>query len=390
MNRFLSDNFSELITRCTAKVSQRPRRAATPEQLANGIPLFLAQLIDTLVAENEGRTAESLRLSGASGGNASRLSVMGASATAHGEALLELGYSVDQVVHDYGDLCQAITDLAVERAAPFSVNEFRTLNRCLDNAIADAVTEFSVRRDATLSVKRHADENERRGSLVHELRNHLQAAILAHRALETGYVAAGGSTGALLKRSLASMDRLLGGYLGEVRDTARTSGEDAAFPLAEFIADAANAASLEAVSRGCRLTVHAVDPLLAIAGDRDHLLAALANLLQNALKFTQPRTEVTLHARAAGDFVSIEVSDHCGGLPKGSAEKLFSPFTQRSNDRSGLGLGLSLARHSVEADGGSLSVKDVPGEGCVFTISLPRRSAAETSRAEHAATGCRT
>ena len=50
-----------------------------------------------------------------------------------------LGYTADQVVHDYGDLCQAITDLAFERDAPFAVDEFRTLNRCLDNAIADAV-----------------------------------------------------------------------------------------------------------------------------------------------------------------------------------------------------------------------------------------------------------
>lgn len=377
MYRFLSDNYAELIARCKAKVSQRPKRAATPEQLANGIPLFLAQLINTLEAEDEGRMAESLRLSGASGGAASRLSVMGASATAHGKQLLELGYSVDQVVHDYGDICQAITDLAVERDAPFSVDQFRTLNRCLDNAIADAVTEFSARRDATLSVKRNADETKRRGVLVHELRNHLQTATLAFRALETGRVAVGGSTGALLKRSLLSMDKLLGTSLAEVRDTTRASGEDPVFSLAAFIADAANVASLDAATRGCRLTVPTVDPTLAIAGNRDQLLAALTNLLQNALKFTHPHTEVTLHAYPAGERISIDVSDNCGGLPSGSAEKLFSPFTQRSDDRTGLGLGLSIARQSVEADGGVLSVKDVPGNGCVFTMNLPRRSAAE-------------
>ena len=50
---------------------------------------------------------------------------------------------MDQVIHDYGDLCQAITELAFEQAAPFETKEFRTLNRCLDNAIADAVTEFT-------------------------------------------------------------------------------------------------------------------------------------------------------------------------------------------------------------------------------------------------------
>jgi signal transduction histidine kinase len=163
-----------------------------------------------------------------------------------------------------------------------------------------------------------------------------------------------------------------------VRDSAHATEEDGpAFSLAAFIADGASVASLDAASRGCQLTVAPVNLRLEIAGDRDRLLAALVNLLQNALKFTHPRTEVTLHAYAIGEHISIDVSDNCGGLPKGSAWKLFSPFIQRNDDRSGLGLGLSIARQSVEADGGVLSVKDIPGKGCVFTMSLPRRLAAD-------------
>ena len=88
MFRFLSENRSELIARCTAKVSQRPKRAATPEQLVNGIPLFLSQLIGTLAAEDVGQMGESLRISGASGGDATNVSVIGASAIAHGKELL--------------------------------------------------------------------------------------------------------------------------------------------------------------------------------------------------------------------------------------------------------------------------------------------------------------
>jgi signal transduction histidine kinase len=80
---------------------------------------------------------------------------------------------------------------------------------------------------------------------------------------------------------------------------------------------------------------------------------------------------VTLTAQPSGEFVLIEVADHCGGLPPGSIEHLFLPFSQRSGDRTGLGLGLAIARQNVEADGGALSVRDVPGTGCVFTISLP-------------------
>jgi signal transduction histidine kinase len=115
-----------------------------------------------------------------------------------------------------------------------------------------------------------------------------------------------------------------------------------------------------------------LDSHLAVKGDRDRLLSALTNLLQNAFKFTRPYTEVILKAYAAGDHISIEVRDHCGGLSAGTADTMFMPFTQRSTDKSGLGLGLSIARRNVEADGGALSVQNRPGTGCVLTMSLPR------------------
>jgi hypothetical protein len=241
MHAFLTYNRVELIARCKAKVAQRPTRAATAEQLANGIPLFLEQLTHTLEAEQNGDVGESLRISGASGGDGTTLSEMGVSATAHGRKLLELGFSVDQVVHDYGDLCQAITDLAVERDAPFSVDEFRTLNRCLDNAIADAVKEFSVQRDASVALRRSAAENERLGVLVHEFRNYLHAATLAFCALESGQLPVAGSTGGVLKRSLASMSSLLSQSLAEVRLAAGSMSPDEPFSLAAFVADARNA-----------------------------------------------------------------------------------------------------------------------------------------------------
>ena len=171
MHAFLSNNRDDLIARCKAKVAQRPARAATVQQLSNGIPMFLEQLTNTLRAEEEGDVAEGVRISGRAGGDATVLSQIGVTATAHGKELMKLGYTVDQVVHDYGDLCQSITDLAVERDAPFTTDQFRTLNRCLDNAIADAVTEFSLQRAVSVAGQQSAAENERLGVLVHELRN---------------------------------------------------------------------------------------------------------------------------------------------------------------------------------------------------------------------------
>lgn len=370
MYQFLENNREELIERCRAKVALREKRGASSAQLQNGVPLFLEQLTRTLQAEEDGQASVSLRISGPSGGDALALSEMGVSAAAHGRALLGLGFTVDQVVHDYGDLCQAITDLAVERDAPFSVDEFRTLNRCLDNAIADAVREFARQRDIDIASEHTEAETQRLGFLVHELRNHLSAATLAFRALETGTLTVGGSTGGVVKRSLASMKALVDQSIAAVRTAGGEPIVDT-FSVATFIADAKISALLYAASSQCTLHVGEVDPLLSISGNRMLLLAALTNLLQNAFKYTHPHTLVTLSAKEQGDRILIAVQDHCGGLPPGAAAAMFKPFTQVSSDRSGLGLGLSIALRSVEADGGTLSVQDLPGTGCIFSIDLP-------------------
>jgi len=374
MHGFLLHNRDELIARCKAKVAERPRRAATTEQLANGVPLFLTQLTRTLQAEANGEDAQSVLISGPTGGDIAKLSEIGVSATAHGKQLLQLGYSVDQVVHDYGDLCQSITDLAVERDAPFSVDQFRTLNRCLDNAIADAVTEFVFQRDANVAVQHSADVTQKLGYLAHELRNSLQTATMAFTALESGKLSIAGSTGALLKRSLVTLSALVTRSLVEVRAAAGEPQRNELFALSAFVAEARDAASLDASSRGCDFAVMPVDSMIALKGDRDRLLSALTNLLQNAFKFTHRRTEVMLNAHVAGDHVFIDVKDHCGGLPHGAIDTMFTPFTQRSTDKTGLGLGLSIARRNVEADGGTLTVQDRPGVGCVFTMCLPRHA----------------
>ncbi|MEO7391744.1 MAG: HAMP domain-containing sensor histidine kinase [Ramlibacter sp.] len=374
MSAFLSNNHAELIERCKAKVALRPKRAATPDQLSNGVPLFLAQLRRTLEAE-EGTdgASESLRISGESGGSALAVSEMGVSATAHGKELLQLGFSVDQVVHDYGDLCQAITDLAFERDAPFSIDEFRTLNRCLDNAIASAVSAFSIQRDAMVARGQDADVNERVGALVYELRNSLATASYAVAALEQGNLPISGSTGAVLKRSLASLSTLINRSIADVRTDVNAIEARQVFPLTLFIAEARNEALLYSHASDCGFAAAAVDPTLKVFGNYASLLAALESLLQNAFQFTQPHSEVTLGTQAVGGRIEISVSDRCGGLPPGYSKLMFQRFSQRKpGEKSGLGLGLSIARKSVEADGGTLTVKDVPGTGCIFTISLPQ------------------
>jgi signal transduction histidine kinase len=245
--------------------------------------------------------------------------------------------------------------------------------------MADAVTEFAYQRDLLVAEKGVQALNERLGSLAHELRNLIHTATLAVTALKAGNVGLAGATGAVLDRSLIGLRNLIDRSLADARVTAGMPARFETIALAEFIGEIRVSASLEAQARGCAFHVTGVEPELAVDADRDMLAAAVGNLLQNAFKFTERASGVSLNVHSAADRVLIEVEDHCGGLPPGEADKLFVPFMQAGTDRSGLGLGLSITRRSVEANNGTLAVRDVPGSGCVFTISLPRRLLAATA-----------
>ncbi|MBT2337102.1 sensor histidine kinase [Variovorax paradoxus] len=229
-----------------------------------------------------------------------------------------------------------------------------------------------------MSVQQIAGEKQRLG-FVHErycgrrhriqLRNSLGTAALALWALELGNIAISGATGAVLKRSLSTLGLLVSRATAEVRGEGADQRQT--FSVASFIADVDLVARLDVARKGVVFEVRTVDSSLAILANRDLLHAALANLLQNAFKYTKESSMVTLSAHASGEQVLIEVEDHCGGLPAGGAAKMFIPFTPNSDRRAGLGLGLSIARQTIEADYGTLTVRDVPASGCVFTISHP-------------------
>lgn len=254
------------------------------------------------------------------------MSAIGETAAQHGRELLQSGFSIEQVAHDYGDMCQAITDLALERDERIEIGEFRTLNRCLDNAIATAVTEFCYQRDFRSADEQVASAIQQLGVFAHELRNHLNSAMLALAAIKSGDVGLGGATSAVLERSLAGMRTLIQRSLSAVRLEVGLPMLHQMFSLRDFIAEVKLTAQLEAQSKECTFTVSAVDPNLFVDGDRDLLLSAVGNLLQNAFKFTHHGTDVTFDAYAMADRIVIDVADRCGGLGPGVAESIFLPF----------------------------------------------------------------
>lgn len=360
LQEFIEINRGEIITRCRAKVATRSVPPPTEAEIDHGVPLFLDQLVAALRS-----------------GGAKLNPEISKSAVLHGHDLLLQGFTVSQVVHDYGDVCQSITDLALELNAPISTDDFRTLNRCLDDAIAGAVTEFGRGRHQSGIDGEAARGGERLGFLAHELRNLMNTAIIAFEVLKRGDVGVGGSTGKVLYRSLVGTRDLIGRSLAEVRLTQGIENREW-FLVSGFIEELVPAAALEADARGITLTVTPVEDGVAIEADRQVLAAVLGNLLQNAFKFTRPRSAVTLRVGANLERVLIEVEDECGGLPPGKVDELFSPFQQRSSDRTGLGLGLPFSRWGAEANGGRIYVRDLAGRGCVFTIDVPRAPAAAT------------
>jgi hypothetical protein len=205
LHDFLTSHRQELIGRCRAKASGRDSPPGSSPEL-HGVPLFLEQLVTALrdeesnLEQGAGVLAESSR-----------------TAALHGKDLLEQGYTVDQVVHGYGDICQAVTELAQEKNAAITVNEFHTFNRLLDNAIADAVASYGKHLDASISNRGARDLHDRMGTLADQQRLLLDTALKALDALKIGNIGLMGATGTLLEDSLLRLRDLIDKSLPEIR-----------------------------------------------------------------------------------------------------------------------------------------------------------------------------
>jgi signal transduction histidine kinase len=151
--------------------------------------------------------------------------------------------------------------------------------------------------------------------------------------------------------------------------------------LVELVRDLAFAAEIDAQVRGRRFTAGLVPADVTLDADLYLLTTALTNLLQNAFKFTRPQGHVHLRVAASAERVRFEIEDQCGGLPAGRVDDLFQVFAQNDSDRSGLGLGLAISKQAVEAHGGTIAVRDLPGQGCIFTVDLPRAAQSSTQLA---------
>ena len=197
LHEFITTNRTGIIARCQEKAHARLVAAHSNVQLESCVPMFLEQLVAELRSDTPTRKGAIMQ-----------------SAIQHGHDLLAQGFTVAQVVHEYGDICQAVTELAVERNAQISTDDFRRLNRCLDDAIAGAVTEYGRARDDTIN--RHANADDQRlVVLITNLRTVIHMAKVTLDVVKTGSVGISGSTSTVLVTSLNTADALVDSLLDE-------------------------------------------------------------------------------------------------------------------------------------------------------------------------------
>jgi hypothetical protein len=216
LHEFLAANRDELVRRCRSKVSKRHSPPVTPSELEYGVPLFLEQLVEALRHEGADAAPGGAVISGPWNKTPGAVE-SSRTAALHGEELLARGYTVDQVVHGYGDICQSITELARELQAPISVGEFHTFNRLLDNAIAEAVSAYGRHQDHPVGAQGHPDLHERMGALGDQQRKLVETALKALAALKAGNIGLMGATGTVLEDSLTRLRDLVDRSLPELR-----------------------------------------------------------------------------------------------------------------------------------------------------------------------------
>ena len=343
----------DIVKDWASRVRGPEETALTPVELVDHVPRFLAELADALRLLDTLPSAEIERTS---------------TAGKHGVQRFRLGFDLDGVVREYAVLERCIIEIAKREGVPVSAEEYAVLSESICQGIADAVTQYSRQRDAEL--RRQA--NEHFAFVAHELRNPLSSAQFALKLMKARELLPSDSLSELLERNLTRTRELIEASLNLARKSEEIELRPDHFRVGDLVGEAVGESDIASQDKQIEIDVLPFDDV-EIEADHRLVHSALSNVISNAVKFTKSGGTIRVRCLAAADKITIDVSDSCGGIPEGAMEKIFAPFVQAGADRTGFGLGLAIARQGVEAHGGSLRVRNHPGEGCTFTIELPKR-----------------
>ena len=222
-------------------------------------------------------------------------------------------------------------------------------------------------------------------NVSHELRTPLNAVIGCSEMLAARYFGELTSKQAEYVNDIRTSGKHLLALINDILDLSKIEAgrmelEAGVFDLCAALDNAATLVRERAQRGGIELQVQ-TDPVLStFRGDERKLKQVVLNLLSNAVKFTQPGGSVRVTAEALDGSAKIAVSDTGVGIAPEDQETIFEAFRQVGSDvtrkREGTGLGLALARRSVELHGGTIGVQSAPGKGSTFTVTLPIRHGA--------------
>lgn len=341
----------EEILRWWSNELQQKREALSllPGELRDHVPTFLEDLASALDAVVQGEPFN----------GSFRPSI-------HGRERLRVGFDVDAVVREYGLLGDVILRVADSVSYGPTPIEYRALFRELFEAASRAVGAYVRRRDE----EQRTEAGKHVVFVAHELRTPLSSATAALALLKPHDRPMRPLQ--VLERSIGRLRDLVDNMLVAGRLDSHIAVHLEQIVVRDLMSRVREDIMPQAEARGVALRC-VVSESLTVEGDARLLDSALGNLVHNAVKFTRRGGEVVLRGRETESKVILEVEDQCGGLPGGKTDEIFQPSGQRAGDRTGSGLGLSIAKQAVTAHRGRIYAVDRPGAGCTLTIELPNK-----------------
>lgn len=237
----------------------------------------------------------------------------------------------------------------------------------------------AVIRDVTEARRVEQVRRDFVANVSHELKTPIGAlALLADTMVDTDERSVLHELAGRVQREADRLGRLVDDLLDLSLIEAQEAPVREAVPVAAVLADAHDQVRPAADQAGVPVGVRAADHLV-VACDRRQLVSAVTNLLDNAVKYSEPGQPVEVTAAEVDGFAVITVRDHGIGIPSRDIERIFERFYRvdraRSRTTGGTGLGLAIVRHVAQAHGGDVTVESREGEGSTFRLRIPLEAA---------------
>ena len=353
LSRLLADRRVEILERWTRRISEHVDTQLSRGELWDHLPRFFDEVLAALRAE-EGSGPEAAASNGST------------ASAAHGTQRLRVGFDLAQVIREYEILTECILDEVEAVGGSISTRAFRRVQALLNAGRAQAISAYIDHRDVEMT----RTHSQHVAFIAHELRSPLMSAFLAVTALRRKERPEDQWALDTLTRNLNALRELIDQVLTADRLAGQIQLRRESFDLRTLLEQVVAEAQLAAQQRHVEIAIRAPE-VLPFNGDQRLLRSAIENVLGNAVKFTHEGSAIGVRARRNDGTVTVEVEDGCGGLPQSNTTELFEPFVQRGENRTGFGLGLAIVKQAIEGHGGRVSVRNVPGKGCVFSLELP-------------------